>query len=637
MKHKLSALVAGLALFLLLAPPVPAAQRRVVPDQVSAVVAKLAPLGRLPATNRLTLVIGLPLRNREALSNLLEQLYNPGSTNFHRYLTPDQFAANFGPTEADYQAVLGFARTNGLAVVRTDGHRRLVTVSATVAEIEKAFQVHLHTYRHPTESREFYAPDADPSVDADVPIQSISGLNNYALPRPALHRQSSVKPAGQSATTGTGPGNNLWGKDFRNAFAPGVTLNGSGQSVGLVEFDGYFVSDITAYENQTGLPHVALTNVLLSGSSGFPDNNTNYISECSLDIEMVVSMAPGLSKLYVFEGNNFDEVLDSMVANSQVKQLSASWVGFSFDATGDGYLQQMVAQGQTFFQASGDGDAYNQPITGPCDDLYVTSVGGTLLTLDATGTNYASEAVWNSGFQVPGWGLNGDYTKGTNIGGYWGSGGGVSSSYSMPGWQTGANAASAGGSATQRNIPDVALTAQNIWVIYFNGLSGGFEGTSCAAPLWAGFTALVNQQATGSGKPTVGFLNPALYAIGEEPSDNGCFNDITNGNNTWPESPSAYQAAKGYDLCTGWGSPAGARMINALVGFGGPVYVDFNYTGGTQDGSYNSPFNTLAGGTTAVSQNGTVIIKTTGSSSEKPVISKPMTITTLGGAATIGH
>ena len=358
-------------------------------------------------------------------------------------------------------------------------------VSGTVSDIENAFHVNLLTYRHPTEPREFYAPDGEPSVDAAVPIQSISGLENYSLPCPALRRQSSEAPGGQPGG-GTGPNGKLRGKDFRNAFAPGVTLNGSGQSVGLVEFDGYFVSDINTYESQSGLPSVPLANVLLPGSSGYPDNNTNYISECSLDIEMVVSMAPGLDKLYLFEGNNFDEILKSMVASNHIKQFSASWVGFSFDSTGDGYLQQMAADGQTFFQASGDGDAYNQPITGPCDDPYVTSVGGTVLTLDSTGTNYVSETVWNSGFQTPGWGLNGNYTNNGTPGGYWGSGGGNNSTYPIPLWQTGANAAAVGRSSTQRNIPDVALTAQNIWVNYFNGLAGGFEGTSCAAPLWAG-------------------------------------------------------------------------------------------------------------------------------------------------------
>jgi hypothetical protein len=116
-----------------------------------------------------------------------------------------------------------------------------------------------------------------------------------------------------------------------------------------------------------------------------------------------------------------------------------------------------------------------------------------------------------------------------------------------------------------------------------------------------------------------------------------CFHDITNGNNTWSNSPNAYFAAPGYDLCTGWGSPKGQSLINALVRYSGPVFVDFNYTGpssnGANDGpgSYNYPYRTMAEATNGVSVYGTIIIKTAGSSSET------MTITASDGAGTIGH
>ena len=147
---------------------------------------------------------------------------------------------------------------------------------------------------------------------------------------------------------------------------------------------------------------------------------------------------------------------------------------------------------------------------------------------------------------------------------------------------------------------------------------------------------MVNQQADADGKPSVGFLNPVFYAIGEGQSYNACFNDITTGNDFWPGSPGEFNSAAGYDLCTGWGSPRGANMINALEDYAGPVYVDFNYTG-TSNGSYKNPYKTLAEGTNAVSNYGTVIIRTAGSSSETMTISKPMTINAAGGAATVGN
>jgi hypothetical protein len=122
-----------------------------------------------------------------------------------------------------------------------------------------------------------------------------------------------------------------------------------------------------------------------------------------------------------------------------------------------------------------------------------------------------------------------------------------------------------GGSTTFRNIPDVALTADNILVYYGNGTNGEVGGTSCAAPLWAGLAALMNEQAAAAGKSTVGFLNPALYALGGNASYAG-FHDITTGNNFSSASPSSYSAVTGYDLCTGWGTPAGQNLINAIAG-----------------------------------------------------------------------
>ena len=198
-----------------------------------------------------------------------------------------------------------------------------------------------------------------------------------------------------------------------------------------------------------------------------------------------------------------------------------------------------------------------------------------------------------------------------------------------------------GGSSTKCNAPDVAMPANYILVVYTDTHGtqhyGAVGGTSCAAPLWAGFTALVNQQAAASGKRPMGFMNPAFYAIAEGPWYAQCFNDITSGNNTNSRSPTLYFAQTGFDLCTGWGSPRGANLINALVGNGGPVFVNFNYAGSIQNGTFEYPYKTLAQGTNAVSYGGTVFIITGGHSLETMTISKPLTITASDGAATVGH
>lgn len=128
------------------------------------------------------------------------------------------------------------------------------------------------------------------------------------------------------------------------------------------------------------------------------------------------------------------------------------------------------------------------------------------------------------------------------------------------------------GSTTVRNAPDVSMVADNISV-FFNGSWTGFAGTSAAAPLWAGFMALANEQAAALGRPRVGFANPALWAIGRSQKGPTCFHDITIGNNFNSTNPNLYSAVAGYDLCTGWGTPNGQVLINALVGPGAKVVI----------------------------------------------------------------
>jgi len=540
--------------------------RQVLRGHVPAAVTKLnlRPIGRLPATNRLNLAIGLPLRNTNALSKLLQDMYDPASPQFRRYLTPEQFTEQFGPTRQDYEAVRQIARKYGLDVTVTHSNRVLLDVAGQVADIEKAFQVRLRTYQHPTEARQFYAPDVEPSVEAGVVVLDISGLNNYALPRPASHRSSATTAAGLGS--GSGPSGSYMGKDFRNAYAPGVTQTGTGQMVGLLAFEAFYAGDITTYETMAGLPNVPIQVVLLDGFDGIPVN-PDAVGEASLDIEMAISMAPGLSKVVVFDAgpNNgvLNDILAAMAANPQIKQFSSSWIGWSPSATTDNILKQMALQGQSFFEASGDGDSWVNnvlldvyiTITWPASDPYVTSVGGTSLTMNGSGASYASERVWNDGNLLPGW-----YGSG-----YVGTGGGISASYPIPSWQKGLDMSANRGSTTMRNSPDVAMVAENFVIVADGSTSTGSWGTSFATPLWAGFMALVNQEAAANGQPSVGFLNPALYALGQSADYANNLNDITVGNNATPTSGGLFRAVPGYDLCTGWGSPKGSNLIHSLA------------------------------------------------------------------------
>jgi subtilase family serine protease len=553
---------------------------------VPAAVARLAPVGRLPASQRLNLAIGLPLRNQGELDSLLQQLYDPASPNYRRYLTPAQFTEQFGPAEKDYQALMDFAKANGLTVTVTHLNRVVLDVAGATTDLERTFHVTLRVYPHPTEARTFYAPDVEPSVDFAVPILHISGLDNYALPHPNLVRRPASASAKAAPNGGSGPSGNYQGSDFRTAYVPGTTLTGAGQSVGLLEFDGFYATDITSYESQAGLPNVPLTVVPIDGGISTPGSG---VDEVSLDIEMAISMAPDLSQVYIYEapnGSPWADILNPMAnaTNSLgqpfFNQLSCSWSGGTADPTAWQIFNQMNSQGQSFFIASGDSDAYTGAIPFPVDSTNITAVGGTTLTT-GSGAAYSSETVWNWGKEE---------------GSYVGSSGGISASYAIPSYQQGLSTNLNQGSPTMRNVPDVALTADNVWVIYGDGQSGEFGGTSCAAPLWAAFTALVNQQALATGHTNVGFLNPALYTIGKSASYTSDFHDITTGNNTNRSSGNKFFAVTGYDLCTGWGTPNGTNLINALVGSAaGSEALIVSPVSGAAVGAAGGPFTVTSG------------------------------------------
>lgn len=537
----------------------------------------LNPLYDLPETNQLAFDISLPLRNQQALGTLLKQVYDPASPDYHHYLTPGEFIAEFGPSQQDYDAVIQFVRSNGLTVARTYSNRTLVDITGNVGSIEKTFHTTLRTYRHPVESRTFFAPDTDPSINLSVPINHIDGLDNFLIPRPAIKTQTPpTSRPGALPALGSGPSGEYMGKDFHAAYAPGVTLNGAGQIVALFELDAYVSNDIAFYERTNQLPITHLVNILPNGSV---HRTSGGSEEVSLDIEMVVSMATNLSELIVYEapngnGNSVPDLLMRIANDDTAKQISSSWL-IGDSSTYDTYYQQMAMQGQTFFQASGDDDAYYLGIEEWADDTNITLVGGTTLSTTGPGGAWSSETVWN-------W-----YSTGQ---GSAGSGGGINfNNVPIPPYQENVGMTNNQGSTTLRNVPDVALTADNIYVVYNNLQTQGVGGTSCAAPLWAAFTALANQQALAEGQSTVGFINPAVYTIGLGANYTNCFHDITTGNNTNTTVGNAYYATNGYDLCTGWGTPTGSNLINALT-IPPPALAITPGTGFTATGLVGGPF-----------------------------------------------
>jgi uncharacterized protein (TIGR03437 family) len=539
-----SAAGACLAALLLQTPFAGAAERRTLRSHVPRPVAtgRAARTGRLAAGTRLDLNLGLPLRNSGVLNDLLGRLSNPASTDYRHYLSPQQFTEQFGPSEDDYRKVSEFARAAGLTITSTTPNRMLLNVSGTAGDLERAFQITMRVYQDPDAPRTFHAPDAEPSVPTGVPILEVIGLDDYAPPRPMNLK---VKPLDEVTpmATGSGPSGLFMGSDFRAAYAPGVIPDGAGQSIGLLEFGPYFPNDVTVYKRAAGLPDVTVTNVLLDNVTGLaPPGNDD--GEEALDIQVAMSMAPGISQIIVYQGGSAASIFNRMATDNLARQLSCSWGFIPPPATMDQIFREFAAQGQTMFVSSGDAGAYTAAdrIFAPADDPNITSVGGTSLTTKGAGGPWLGETAWK------------------------GSGGGISNTYSLPDWQQDIGMTGNGGSRISRNFPDVSMLADTIiYLVYKNGVSGAVGGTSASAPMWAGFMALVNQQAEMNGVPPVGFLNPALTQIGNGARYTADLHDITVGGNTNSKSPSLFQAVAGYDLATGWGSPNGQALIDDLA------------------------------------------------------------------------
>ena len=515
--------------------------------------------GRLPGNQVLQLDLVLPLRDSTGLKAFLADVYNPASPNYRQFLTPTEFTARFGPTADDYDAVVRFAKTYGFEVVGGSRDRMLVQVKGSVSNIEAAFHVNMRNYQHPTESRTFYSPDAEPRLDLPFNLWHISGLDNYSIPKPLLINKDEYAAAHgiqpeqvvSHATTGSGPSASFLGSDMRAAYYGSGTLTGAGQNLGLWEYLGTDLADLNTYfTNVHQTNNVPITLLSTDGTStscvyrpGRCDDG-----EQTLDMTQAIGMAPGLASLTMFVGSTDTAIISSMTTHTPLSTtIGCSWGWTPADpSTLDPYFEQMAAQGQNFFAASGDYSTWTK--TGnsaawPADDAYVVSVGGTDLITAGAGGAWASETAWAD------------------------SGGGISpDSIAIPSWQklAGVINSSNNGSTTLRNGPDVSANAN--FTFYTCGdqkacQANYYGGTSFAAPMWAGLVALANQQyAVANPGKTIGFINPGIYQQNTNASTYAAnFHDITSG------TSGSYSAVTGFDLVTGWGSPTPA-LVTALSG-----------------------------------------------------------------------
>ena len=512
------------------------------------------PVGALASTKELSLDLVLPLRDPAGLDAFLDEIYNPKSPEFHKFLTPTQFTAKFGPTQADYDTVVQFAKTHGLAVTGGSRDGMEVQVKGSVLAVETAFHVSLRTYQHPTENRVFYAPDREPSTDMPISLWHVSGLENYSLPHPLLVKKSdyaaehglTVEEVVAHATTGSGPSASFLGSDMRAAYATGTTLTGAGQNLGLFEYLGTDLADLTTYFKNVGQTNKVPITLLSTDGTSTACVDSRAGGDCddteqTLDMTQAIGMAPGLASLTNYIGSVDTAIISAMTTHRPLPTtIGCSWGWTPADpSTLDPYFKKMAAQGQNFFAASGDSSTWStRNEAWPADDAYVVSVGGTDLVTASAGGAWKSETAWVD------------------------SGGGISpDKIAIPTWQLPVITSTNKGSKTYRNGPDVSANANFTFYTCSDQttcLANEYGGTSFAAPMWAGYIALVNQKLVSEGKATIGFLNPTIYSENQTSEYATDFHDITSGKS------GSYSAVTGFDLVTGWGSPKPA-LITTLA------------------------------------------------------------------------
>jgi subtilase family serine protease len=536
------------------------------------------------ASQSLDFRVILPSKDEAGMDNFINQLYDPKSPNYHKFLTPAQFSRLFGASTTDSAAVVNYLKSWGLTVRSQSQNGFVIAANGPLQAVESAFKVHINHYQK-TDGTTFYSTDADPTLPPQLAgkVTGIAGMDNVARFFPhivrkgavrgnATLRQNAAAAALSPAPRFLGHSGDLGPPDVMKAFnvQPINTagINGSGQTVAVFELDGYVSSDITTFEDNYNIPHVSLSNVLVDGFDGSAGVNA---VEVVLDIDMFVSVAPNLQSLRVYEaansGTSWIDLWNRIASDNLASVISCSWglfEGAFFASYDHSVYGQLAAQGQSVFASSGDAGAFDNCPNGnpscggamlsvddPASDPRITSVGITILTENGDGT-YNSETT--SKF----------------------SGGGVSSFVSVPAYQTTAAAnyfnATGKGDATKRNVPDTSFPADfsadqngncaSCWAIFVQADQGwiGVGGSSASAPLWAGFTALVDQGRQVGGLSPIGLLNPTLYTLAQGGGYANDFHDITTGDNSF------YPAAANYDAATGLGSFNGLNLFNDLVG-----------------------------------------------------------------------
>lgn len=530
---------------------------------------------RAAASRPLEVRVILGLRDEAALNRLITAQHNSASPQFHRWLMPGEFNARFAPRQTDFDAVVGWLRSKGVAISSADREGRYIAFNVTAAEAERLFSV---TIAASADGRS-YANLTDPSIPARFAgvIAHIEGLDNLRHARPMIHRLGPQLIPG-SAESGTptpwylydgglgfGPG------DIYTFYDDNGALDGTNQCIGLVEDSDWIDSAVALFDNQFSLPQASTTRLLSNGSD--PGINRDE-GEALLDIEWTHAIAPAAGlKVYISNPKNpSGDIVDSIA--QAVKDNSCAVIGISFGFCGgsptfysktlDGFFKQAVAQGISVFVSSGDNGVDNclsgtRNVSEMAADPNVTGVGGTMFTpnYDNNGNDvgFVPEQVWNVPPMPP-------YSGGA-------SGGGVSAVFAKPGFQNGLTP-----NDGYREVPDVALIGGPPGV-YLGDDEGGavldccWGGTSLGAQLFAGIATLINQNQGGR----IGNADWGIYQLGpNENSSTVGLRDVTVGDNSF-NGVIGFSAGPGYDRVTGWGTADIDQLVTAWKSDVKPVPV----------------------------------------------------------------
>jgi kumamolisin len=511
-------------------------------------------LSAVDPDTKMSIVLSLPMKDEAGARAFGAAVSDPKSPMYGHYLTPAEFGARFGGDPATYEYLRNWASANGLTPGARTEAKIALSVSGTARQFASLFHTSFASFMtaHNGEGRVTLSPPRLPDA-LNGRVKGVVGLSSGAQYAPLARL---AKP-GPRANVGTGvDGTGYAPSDFRTAYdVPAQTSSAKTEVVGIFEQAGFRQSEITTFENAYGLPNTPISAVSVDGTT--PKYNFEVDLEVVLDIDTVIGQNPDVSSIIVYAASvNTDfstALIDAFNTIGDADVAKVINISYGLDENQQGAsaveaegaaLVQLEDQGQSVFVSSGDDGAAGREGTGlnapdPGSQPLVTGVGGTTMNTVTAGGAYASEVAWSD------------------------TGGGVSDVWSIPSYQLVHGKSIAlknGGSATFRNVPDVAADADpNTGASVYCTIYGGWVqvgGTSLAAPLWTAWVSIINADRVAKGEPRVGFLNPLLYPYGSYEGLIG-FHDITSGSNGSP----GYTAGTGYDNVTGFGSLDVAKLI----------------------------------------------------------------------------